>query len=104
MASQAPNIKILYIILLLFIRGIGFNKHSISNYALISIYILSIDAFGNAVKILIIKKAYLVNNLKALILISINIIGPKVINISVIKKVYIKNYKTFAPIKIKIRK
>lgn len=90
---------------LLFIRGIGFNKYLTSNYALVFIYILNIDAFGNRIKTLITRKIYIVNNLKTKILISINIISLKFINIFIIKKkVYIGNYKTSAPIKIKTKK
>jgi len=72
--------------LLLFVRGIEFNKHSTSNYVLISIYILNIDTFGNVVKVLITRKIYLINNLKAKILIKINTIGLKAMDISIIKK------------------
>ena len=85
-------------------RGIGFNKYSTLNYALVFIYILSINTFGNRIKAFITRKAYVVDNFKAKILIGINIIGPKSINIFVIKKkIYIKSYKTSSPINIKIR-
>jgi len=88
----------------LFVRGIGFNKYSTSNYALVFIYILNINAFDNRIKALITRKAYIVNNLKVKILIGINIMGLKSIDIFIIKKeVYIDSYKISALIKIKVK-
>ena len=85
-------------------RSIGFNKHSILDYALVFIYILGTNAFGNRVKTFITRKAYIVDNFKAKILIGINIIGLKSMNISIVKKeVYIKSCKTSLPINIKAK-
>ena len=42
---------------------------------------------NKAVKVFVIKKVYIVNRLKAKMLININIIGFKLININVIKKI-----------------
>ena len=68
------------------------------------IYILGTDTFGNRVKAFITRKAYVIENFKAKILIGINIIGLKSINIFIVKKkVYIKSYKTSSPINITAR-
>ena len=68
------------------------------------IYIPGTDAFGNRIKAFIIRKTHVIDNLKAKILIGINIIGLESINIFVVKKkVYIGNYKTSSPINIKAR-
>ena len=85
-------------------RNIGFNKYSILNYALVFIYILSTNAFGNRIKAFITRKTYIIDNFKAKILIGTNIIGLKSINIFIIKKeVYIESYKTSSPINITAR-
>ena len=104
LASQCPNIKIAQMAFSLLVRGIGFNKHSILNYVLVSIYIPGTDTSGNRVKTFITREAHVIDNFKAKILIGINIMGPKSINIFVAKKkVYIKSYKTSSPINIKAR-
>ena len=85
-------------------RGIGFNKYSISDYVLVFIYILGTNTFGNRVKAFITRKTYIIDNFKAKILIEINIIGLKSMNIFIAKKeVYIKSYKTSSPINIKAK-
>ena len=85
-------------------RDISFNKHLILNYALVFIYILGTNTFGNRIKAFIIRKAYVIENFKVKILIGINIIGPKSINIFIIKKkVYIKSCKTSLLINITVR-
>ena len=69
-----------------------------------SIYILNINAFGNRVKAFIIRKTYIIDNLKAKILVGINIIGLKSMNIFIVKKeVYIGSCKTSLPINIKVK-
>ena len=104
LASQSPNVKIAQMASPLSVRGIGFNKHSTSDYALVSIYIPGTNASGNRVKALITRKAHVVENLKAKMLIGMNIMGPESMDISVAKKeVYIGSCKTSSPINITAR-
>ena len=85
-------------------RSIGFNKYSISNYVFVFIYIPGTNTFENRVKAFITRKAYIIDNFKTKILIEINIINLKSINIFIAKKkIYIKSYKTSLPINIKAR-
>ena len=64
------------------VRNIKFNNYAINKYIIFDIYIF--DTKNNKlVKTFIIKKAYIVNSLKAKILVKINIISPKLIDFSV---------------------
>ena len=90
---------------LIIVRGIGFNKYVIINYALINLYILRKDRDCNLTKALIIREVYIVKGLKAKMLIKINIIRFKKINILVnFKKLSLKSCETTSPIKITFKK
>ena len=68
------------------------------------IYILGTNTSENRVKAFITRKVYIIDNFKAKILIGIDIMGLKSMNIFIAKKeIYIENYKISSPINIKIR-
>ena len=88
-------------VFLIIVRGISFNKYVITNYALINLYILKKNRDGNFTKILITREVYIVKGLKIKILIKINIIRFKKINILIsFKKLSIKSYKITSLVKI----
>ena len=67
------------------VRDIGFNNYTTNKYIIFNIYIFGIKK-SKPVKAFIIKKAYIVNDLKTKILIEVDIIGFELINISVVCK------------------
>ena len=73
-------------------RGININYYSINKYMLLEVYLSRIRNEID-VRVKIIRKAYLVNNLKTRILLSTDIIKSKKINIITFKnQVYIESY------------
>ena len=90
---------------LIIIRGIGFNKYATTNYALINLYILKKNRDCNLIKVLIIREVYIVKGFKVKILIRINIIRPKKINILVsFKELSVGSCKIISLIKITFKK
>ena len=67
------------------VRGIGSNNYTINKYIIFDIYIFGIKK-NKPVKAFIIKKAYIVDGLKAKMLVGIDIMGFELINISVARK------------------
>lgn len=68
------------------VKDIGTNKHATADYAILNIIIPGLNHEGRPVKTIITKKAHIVKGLKAKILIRINVMGPKEININMAKK------------------
>jgi len=88
--------------LLFIIKGIGTDKHAIANYAILNIIMLGLNHEGKPVEAVITKEVYIVKGLKAKMLIKVNVMEPKEINISIIKKiVYLGFYNVDIPILIK---
>ena len=74
--EQLPDVKLKCILFLIFIKGIRVNWHSINKYAVLKIHFSGIKE--GRVSIRIVKyKAYVINNLKAKMLIGTNIITLK---------------------------
>jgi len=69
------------------IKNIGINKHAITNYAILNIIILGLNHEDRPVKTVITKKIYIVEGLKAKMLIEINVISSKKKNINMAKKI-----------------
>ena len=88
------------IISFIIIRGIGFNKHKISEYVITFLYFFD----ENVTAILISWEIYIVNDLKTNVLININIIILKKINILTSQaKAEINNYNINVFINVRIR-
>ena len=67
------------------VRGIGSNYYSTNKYVFLTIFLLK-EHNGKLGLAKIIRELYFVDGLKAKILISTDIIGPKIINIIISKK------------------
>jgi len=68
------------------VRDIGINKHVTTDYAILNIVMLGLNHEGRFVKAVITKEIYIVKGLKAKMLIEVDVIGPKKININMTKK------------------
>ena len=98
-----PLIRINIIASPILIRGIGSNYHSTNEYMLLEIFLLG-KREGKEGLAKIIREVYLVDRLKAKMLLGTDIIGPKIIDIIIFKKqVYIGSCKTTVPIDFKLR-
>ena len=85
------------------IYSIDINHHSIKEYILLEIYLLE-KRKGRDIYTKIIRKAYLIDSLKVKILLDINVIRPKRINIITSRsEVYIRFYNTIVAINYKLR-
>lgn len=88
--TQLPEAKILKIVILLKVRGIGTSKHETDKYVLEALYFPAISDKGQQVIACIRRKLHFVDNLRANILIGNDVIGPKKITINMAKeKAYI---------------
>jgi len=77
---------------LFIIKSIGINKHVTAIYVIFNIIILGLNYEDRFIKTIITKKIYIVKNLKAKMLIKINVINSKEINISITKKIIYVNF------------
>ena len=84
MLEYAFTVFIKIIILFIAIKNIGLNKYFIFNYIIIFIYFFNIIN-SKSVNALI-KKVYIINNFKAKIVIGVDFIGLKFININIFKR------------------
>lgn len=84
--QQTLNTAIRRMALLFTVRGIGTDKHATADYAILNIIIPGLDHENKPVEAVITRKAYIVKGLKAKMLIGVNVMGPKKINISMTKK------------------
>lgn len=66
------------------IRDFKTNKHLIDQYAIISMYFKNKDNLDKEIRIMIIKKIHLINNLKINILLKNDILSSKLIDISML--------------------
>ena len=73
--AQAFDAKIRTITTFVTIRDLRVNKHKIDKYALVLFYIIEKNNQENKIRIIFRRKVYLINDLKANILIEINIIN-----------------------------
>lgn len=89
-SSQLLDTKVLRIASPLSIHGVGSNKHKTSEFVIILIYFLSKKANKevNDIKVLTLltRELYIINSLRAYILISNNIISPENIIINITNK------------------
>lgn len=89
--------------LLISMRGIGTNYYSIKEYILLKIYFL--DKYNKKeVRAKITRKTYLINSLKAKMLLDIDIIGLEKIDLITSRnKIYIRSCDTIVAIDLKSR-
>ena len=68
------------------VRGVSTTKYKTSDFISIAVYLPSVDSLGNKVLVYIKREFYLVDNLRAKILIGNNIIAPEKIVIDISNK------------------
>lgn len=78
--KQVSRVYVRTMAFLILVRGIGANYHSINEYVLFDIY-LSGKSNDKEVRAKIIREAYLIDGLKVKMLLDIDVIGPKKIDI-----------------------
>lgn len=101
--EQMPNTRIYIMASLILVRGIGSNYHSINKYVLLKIY-LSGKRNGKDVRVKITRETYLIDRLKAKMLLSTDVIRSEKIDIITLRnEVYIDLYDTIVPIDLKSR-
>ena len=82
---RAPDTKVRFMASPIIVRGIGADKHSTSEYAILDVYFPGKKGTKN-VTACVTREVHLVDGLKAKMLIGVDIIGPESIDISVSKK------------------
>ena len=100
--NHVSNIFIRKIIFSISIRDVKTKKYQFDEYVIVFIYIFDHDKDENVVKIMIIKKIHLIDNLKINMLFEIDLIESKKIDINILNKtIYIDNCDVIASLKIK---
>ena len=84
--SELPNLKVSKIVSPLRVRGVRATKHKTSDFITVLVYFPSIDKNGNKVLVYIKREFYLVDDLRAKMLIGNNIIAPEKIVIDISSK------------------
>ena len=85
----------------IFVRGVKADKHSSNKYIIVFMYFPNTNKNGNFVKAMIIKKIHLIDNLKVNMLININFIESKKIDINIFNRTaYIDNCDVIAVLKV----
>ena len=101
--EQMPNTRIYIMASLILVRGIGSNYYSINKYVLFKIYLPG-KRNNKDIRVKITREAYLIDGLKAKILLSIDVIRSEKIDIITLRnKVYINLYDTIVSIDLKSR-
>ena len=86
----------------IFVRDVDLKKHFSNKYAIIFMYFFEINKNDNSIKIIIIKKIYLINNLKVNMLLNIDFINSKKIDINIFNKIaHIDNCEIIAFLKVR---
>ena len=89
----------------IFVRDVDSKKHFSNKYVIIFMYFFEINKNDKSIKIIIIKKVHLINNLKINMLLNIDFINSKKIDINIFNKiVHIDNCEIIVFLKIRIFK
>ena len=101
--KEALNIFIRIMTFFIFVRDVDSKKHFLNKYAIIFMYFFEVNKNDKSVKIMIIKKIHLINNLKANMLLSIDFIDSEKIDINILNKiVHIDNCEIIVFLKVRI--
>ena len=101
--TQILDVRIRKLIIFISIYDLNTNKHIFDEYVIVNIHFSEINKNENSIMIKITRKIYLVDNLKANILIKNNYIESKKIAINNVKKiVYIDSCNIIVIVDIKI--
>lgn len=85
--SQLPNEPILKIALPIYVRGILVSRYKTIVYVILPVYLHGVDNNGSKVLVTLrCREFYLINNLRAYILIRNDVIGPEEISIDITKR------------------
>ena len=85
--KKTLNIFIRIITFFIFVRDVDLKKHFSNKYVIIFMYFLEINKNDKSIKIIIIKKIHLINNLKINMLLNIDLINSKKIDINIFNKI-----------------
>ena len=89
----------------IFVRDVNSKKHFSNKYVNVFMYFFEVNKNDKSIKIIIIKKIHLINNLKVNMLLNIDFINSKKIDINIFNKiVHIDNCKIIIFLKIRIFK
>ena len=90
---------------LIFVRDVDSKKHFSNKYAIVFMYFFNVNKNDKSIKVMIIKKIHLIDNLKANMLLNIDFIDSKKIDINIFNKIaHIDSCEVIAFLKIRTLK